>query len=192
MSHSIEYASYPENVNKERVQKEWDRVAAAEGRREGATGLYRKIRWLPDVLGSRDEAEKFLNSRIGGKDYDQVAVRYRKLVKEPAYVIAARTAFNEATKRYGELNMPVHYASVKAKFVACKNCGSSLAREYLRSNRCPLCGVDMRPASKLDAIEKAGKNVEKARAKMAEAEEKAAKENKNKELLWLVRVEYHT
>lgn len=192
MSHSIEHDTFPEGVDKALVQKKWDRIAAAAGHQEGATSLSRDIRWLDTILGSYDEAEEFLEKHCSGKFYEQAAVRFRKMEKVPAYVTAAQAARGAAEKRYRELNAPIHYATVKSKFMACKNCGSSLAREYLRSNRCPLCSADMRPASKLAAIEKAAENVKKAETKLEEATKRAAKENKSKKLFWLVRVEYHT
>lgn len=43
MSHNVNYSVYAENVNKDRVQAEWDAVARVEGRGEGVSGLPGKI-----------------------------------------------------------------------------------------------------------------------------------------------------
>ena len=40
--------------------------------------------------------------------------------------------------------------SYQAKTIGCKKCGSQLAREFLKDDKCPLCGNDLRPASTIE------------------------------------------
>ena len=49
MGHNIHYATYPENINKQVVQYEWDEYAAHEDWQEGCSGLPGKIRWIDHI-----------------------------------------------------------------------------------------------------------------------------------------------
>lgn len=77
MSHNIMYDTYPENVDKGRVQKSWDNYVAIADRGEGASGLPGQIRWLSTVCDSEDEAHDYIRSVDSG-NYDQIAVRFRR------------------------------------------------------------------------------------------------------------------
>ena len=46
MSHNIRYAEYPENVNRKKVQANWDNHVRHEDWQEGANGLPGQIRWI--------------------------------------------------------------------------------------------------------------------------------------------------
>lgn len=76
--HNIEYYSFPEKVDREKVQNELDEHAAFEDRYEGCSGLDSPIRWLERV-GIFDDYDK-AREGIAANDrnwYDQLAVRYR-------------------------------------------------------------------------------------------------------------------
>ena len=45
MGHSINYTSYPKNVDKRKVQNYWDEVAMHEDYKEGCSGLPGSIVW---------------------------------------------------------------------------------------------------------------------------------------------------
>ena len=57
-------------------------------------------------------------------------------------------------------------------------------------NRCPVCGADLRPASKLERIENARRTVDEIDRKLAEEERCMAK--RNGAVRWLVKIEFHT
>ena len=57
-------------------------------------------------------------------------------------------------------------------------------------NRCPVCGAELRPASKLERIENARKAVDEIDRKLAEEERRMAKRNGT--VRWLVKIEFHT
>ncbi len=192
MSWSIENEVYPENISKEArkaIQAKWDRIAAVEGRREGASGLGMDIKWLEGVpLFEGEEAAEEYMLRLHDKQC--VAVRFRKdapMSKEMREAIQAR---NDARMKYGQLNGAIHYANVKAQFVSCKKCGSRLAREYLHSNFCPMCRADMRPESVQAAIKRADAAVKKAEKRVTEAQKKANR--KSGEVMWCLQIFYHT
>lgn len=190
MSHSIEYADYPESVDKREVQKMWDHTAACAGRHEGASGLPGPIEWLPDICASYAEAQEYIQVCDTGW-YKQLAVRYRETVGDaaaPQYLVDARINLGHCRMRLSQANL-FHFETAKAEFIGCKSCGSKLARKYLRSNFCPLCRADLRPASKLAETKRAQEAVKKAEKRLADAEKKAAVKGK---IRWLVKVEYHT
>ena len=77
MSHSIEYGIYKEDVNKKKVQADWDNFVRIADREEGASGLPGAIRWNDGVtpLDSKSDAERWIDEHDGGW-YDQIAVRF--------------------------------------------------------------------------------------------------------------------
>ena len=67
MSHNIKMSVYPENVNRTKVQSEWDNYVRMEDWQEGASGLPGKIRWIENtVLNSKEDAEEFINKNDNG------------------------------------------------------------------------------------------------------------------------------
>ena len=75
MGHEIRHETYPENVDKKKVQAEWDDTVRHICWQEGASGLGRPIRWLDKVCGSYEEAEEYIQKQDKGW-YDQLAVKY--------------------------------------------------------------------------------------------------------------------
>lgn len=188
MSHNVEYADYPEAVDKKKIQQMWDHTAACAGRKEGGGGLYSKIQWLPVICASYEEAEVYIQRHDDG-NYRQLAVRYRAPADEaPQYLVDARLALGESRMRLSKANA-FHFSTAKSAFIGCKACGSKLSREHLRSNFCPLCRADLRPASKLAEVKRVQAVVQKAEKRLEDAEKRAAANGK---LRWLVKVEYHT
>ena len=189
MSHNVELFTYPEKVDKKKVQKELDHYAAMEDWQEGCTGLYRDIRWIADkVYPNYDEADKAIEKLDRG-NYDQLAVKYcvytppqdEKVEELKKKVLAAGDEFRRR-------DFEVYPQTVKSAMIGCKKCGSRLAREYLRTNFCPVCKTDMRP-------EYIQKSIQAAKNKMLRAEQEASdyytKKGK-KSIRWLVKIEYHT
>jgi len=192
MSHNIRYATYPENVNKTKVQKEWDDYAAHEDWGEGCTGLPGKIKWLSNTFKSYEEAQSYIE-RIDSGYYDQLAVRYCEYPKlKPSKTLENlhRIAL-DANKRYNDLSLMPHYKDMKSCFISCRKCCSKINREYLTSNNCPVCHADMRPDSTLKRIaqlKKSAKNADKNYISRQKYEQEKTKPTIN----WLVKIEYHT
>jgi len=194
MSHNIKFFSYAENVNRVKVQRELNDYVAHEDWQEGCSGLPRNIRWLEDVnvCEDRNAAEAMIEIK-DRNNYDQLAVRYyqnelgQDLCNDEKHrelsdaVIKACNVY----RTRADLIYPKTYT---AQFVGCKNCGSKLSVKYLKSNRCPLCGHDLRPDHILKAIEAAHKKWDNAQKKLKDYENKKSK----KKVMWLVKIEYHT
>ena len=189
MSHNIEHFTYPEKVDKNKVQKELDHYAAMEDWQEGCTGLYRKIRWIDGrVYGSYEEAEEVIKKLDRG-DYDQLAVKYDEYHKpkdDKSTELANKLL--AAGDEYRKRDFAVYPRSVTSAFIGCKKCGSKLAREYLRTNSCPVCRTDMRPEYILKSIQAAKNKMERVQKEVSDY----AKRKGTKEIMWLVKIEYHT
>lgn len=78
-----------------------------------------------------------------------------------------------------EKNSPVR---VKAEFIGCKNCGSKLAKKYIKvygkACKCPLCGSSLFSKTAQERIQKASEKAKKIKAewqKELEKEEAASK-----------------
>lgn len=189
MSHNVEHYTYPENVNKTEVQAELDHYAAMQDWQEGCQGLYHDIRWLWDkVYSSYEEAEKAIEKLDRG-NYDQLAVRYTQYHEpqdDKSKELANKLflAREELRKR----DFAVYPQSVISAFIGCKKCGSKMARDYLRTNFCPVCKTDMRPEYIHKSIQAAKNKVERAQKELSEY----AKKKGRKEIMWLVKIEYHT
>lgn len=166
------------------VQAKWDAVAARAGRMEGAHGLLSNIEWKDNLapLDSVEAAEKWVEAydRDHHYDYAQVAVRFKA---DTAKSKELREGLEKA-KAALEQAKGVYYAAdrVKSKYVSCKHCGSKLSTEYLKSNTCPLCHHDLRP----EAVQNKQKRLETKVKTLKEKVEKAM------EIMWLVKVEYHS
>lgn len=188
--HNIEYYEYDENIKRDWVQAKLDDYVAHEDWQEGCTGLGKPIRWLEHVgiCADREEAESVIEDH-DRKWYDQLAVRFyqpqrtfkdAKMQEYERKTIAAFDAYR------AEDDVWAH--GIKAEFVGCKKCGSKLKRLYIKTNRCPVCGTDLRPESTLKAVQSAKSRWIKAQA----AENKYRSDHAKKTVRWLVKIEYHT
>ena len=77
---------------------------------------------------------------------------------------------------------------LKAEFVGCRHCGSKMRRTLIKSNKCPVCYEDLRPESSIKALGNALHKYKKAQA----ARNSYECDHSEKEVKWLVKIEYHT
>ncbi len=192
--HNIRYSTYPENVNKGEVQKEWDDFVEIEDAREGASGLPNDIRWINVTLDSYDEAYNYIEGHDNGW-YDQLAVKYRSYpdFKPSKTYLTLKERYEKNKNRLNDLINKIHYSDVKSSFIGCKVCGSKISSKYIKTNYCPVCQADLRPATVLERIKAAELAVEKADKELHAELKKLREKNKKKAVIkWLVKIEYHT
>lgn len=200
MGHAIEHAVYYEKVNKDKVQKHWDSVAAHEGYREGTTCLPAKIKWIDHVCVSREEAEEYIRQHDNGW-YNQMAVKFKDTDAIPK-TSATKERLLKQIKAYREKSIEYDKSHVitaqKAEFISCPQCKSKLAKAYMgkttgRVNGCPVCGMkDIRAEYILNQLQAYDDKIQKWRAELKEEEKKLAEKVANKaKICWLVKVEYH-
>ena len=190
--HQIMTRIFPEDVNKEDVQKMFDERAAYDGQGEGSTGLPSPISWNRYICKSEDEARRWIEDH--DYSYAELAVRFESdnVLQLSAKCRELMKRKDQAYKRYHELADKVHYRNVKSAFVSCKKCGSKLSTRYIRSNTCPMCSQDLRPDSTIEAIRKAEKALREAEKAYRDELRICEKKNKRgKGIQWLVKIEYH-
>lgn len=195
MSHNIQHYDYPENVDRKKVFADLNNYVRHEAWQEG--GHLNEIRWLDaKPLLNRDDAENFIDKHDRGW-YDCLAVRYLEIDRHNP-TRAYTELLDRRRKAYGRfttLNGEVYISTISSAYVGCKRCGSKMNRVAMlkgktEANRCPVCGADLRPASKLERIENARKAIGEIDQKLAEEELRMAKRNGT--VRWLVKIEYHT
>ena len=192
MSHITNYRVYTDKQAKterdrKRIQQEWDNVAAMEDYEEGCTGLDSAIQWKDGMtpFANEEDAEKYIEELSAKSWYLQIAVPFyhygdnEKLKELTTKLDEAKADLDKAKKTYYSVD------TVKSKYIACKHCGSKLAVSYIKSNKCPLCGEDLRPQSVQDRFKRLMAKVKKLEETVVTKKKKGAK------IYWLVKIEYH-
>ena len=99
---------------------------------------------LDVVVNSREDAEKIVGS------FYITAISYRGEAEDTEEIKNLRVKveeIKERIKKFAEENSVKTFAS---KTIGCKKCGSSLAKDYLKSDICPLCGNDLRSPTTIE------------------------------------------
>lgn len=183
--HNIGYSSYPEKCNRKEVLEIIQDIAAEDG-----DGYHGAPRWHDEIapLASRDEAQKWIQAHDKGW-YDDHAVRYYDYsrLKDTKKIAELKQKATDIAKKKAEYTVEHSVKKLKAVLITCPNCGSKLSREHLRSEKCPLCGTDLRSKTTLDALKRYDERIADT-WKAVEAEQRKGKG----EVRWLVKYEYHS
>ena len=187
--HAINYFHFDEKTSKEEIQKEIDSfiIHNSDANHAGAP-----IRFYPDLCKNEKEAEKFIQSH-DNHWYDQLAVKYltplAPVTSKKLHELKNQKQ-NLVTK-INTLEYKPHFKEAKSAFISCRNCESKINTEYIRkSNFCPVCQADMRPATVRNKIAEMQNKLKIFDTKINE--EVAALEAKApNNVMWLVKIEYH-
>jgi len=190
VGHEIMSLIFAESISKKEIQASCDRTAISRGE-------YHKplspIRFFDDVIcKSYNEAYEYLREKDTGF-YAQLAVRYREpsreSLKNSKKLVELEAKCRTAYTAYRTANEAIATKDFKSQLISCKGCGSKLNREYLKTNFCPLCHNDMRS----DTLKKKIAQLKAAheKAQIAYDREKDRLAEKNGEIKWLVKIEYH-
>lgn len=144
-----------------------------------------------NICLTREDAETYLND---AEEFN--AVKYLKYAEIPEEFKTER--YKAAVERF--LETKAHYEAAEnaplgndgrtSAKVGCKNCGSSIAVQYLDGGKCPVCGYDLRNAARQNSIQSARKRFELAQKELEEASQYyMTRLKKCGEWNWLVRVE---
>lgn len=191
MSHNIKYFVYSENANRESVKRELDSYVAHEDWQEGCSGLYNDIRWLDNEPICKDEDDVTVKlNRLDRGNYDNLALRFYQAqpMKDSKTYKALQEKARAALEAFRKKDNVRYAETVTADFVGCKGCGSRLSRVHIRTNRCPLCGADLRSKTMRNAVDAAEAKWRKAQ----QAAEDYVKQHAKKRVVWMVKIEYHT
>lgn len=189
MGHAVEYYEYPVSVSKEKIQAELNRIARAEG--DCHINLP-TIHWYSVICETEEEAEQYIEERDKAF-YGQYAVRYYKANK-----LSPTKQLEELKGKYSVLKLKyqkaiseIHCKNFKSQYISCKKCGSKLAVQYMCTNVCPLCRTDIRPQSVIDNIAKMSKQLTIYENKIKQIDRERQMKQKNREVMWKVKIEYH-
>lgn len=184
MGHIIGYLSEKENCNRAMVMLKIQEIAEQDG--DGYPG---RMTWHDRVepLKNHDAAEEFIKAHDKGW-YDDHAVRYfdYSRAKETKKISEYRAKIEETRAKQGEYAREHSVMKQKAAFIGCGKCGSKIAKEYLRSEYCPVCRTDMRSKTTIETLDRYQKKIDGLWKKIEEEKEK-----QTGEVRWLIKYEYH-
>lgn len=186
--HNIQYLTYPIKTSLDKIYKEISKIAEKDG-----DGLYYGLKSRQVTRDSYDDAmkwieendESYLNIAVPYFDYTDCkkSKKYEKMEQKVA----------KLNKKYKDEDSKVPAKDYSSKLYGCKNCESKLAVNFITSNKCPLCGSDLRSKTQLDKIAKYKENVNEARKELKKLEKEENKKNRQKaKEMWLVKFEYHS
>jgi hypothetical protein len=186
MGHAIRYIEVEEKANRKSVMAD-----IQEHARENGDGYSSKMTWHDDIspLQSRDEAKTFIEAHDNGF-YDDHAVRFFDYsgATKTAKIKEYETKIAELMKSQQKYIAEHSVRKFQAKHIGCPKCSSKINKDYLRTERCPLCGTDLRSKTTLDKIAWFGTKIEELHNRIDT--EKMKQKNKAK-IKWLVKYEYH-
>lgn len=188
MSHEKEVRIFPATKTQAAIQSELSLYVSYKCFEEG--GHLGKIQWLEDTIYDSESDAREAIERLDNGDYDCLAVKFRQGSKDGAKYRELQAKEGAAWKAFNDLCSQVPAKNFKAQFVGCRKCGSKLNKDYIRLNRCPVCGGEMRSDTELKKIARLKAKAEAASA-AREAEERA-QGRKSKNVFWAVKIEYHT
>jgi hypothetical protein len=192
MSHESKYLSYNVETPRSRIEAEINHYVSCRTIEEGGHGLNDPIRWMDKTFNNYDEACEYIDSI--NKPYDQIAVKYRVYpeIKSSATMLELKNKLAREQKKRVEYAAQHSIKTLKAEYIGCPCCGSKLKRELLKTEKCVLCGTDLRSKTTLDTLSRYSKNIEdlqkKIKAEHCKLESKMIKASTVK---WLVKIEYH-
>lgn len=191
MSHNIQYFTYTERKSTKAISAELDAYVRKATWREGGGGIDGGIRFIDKVMPDYNSAEEFIKANDKGW-YDCLAVKYKEVPrgKTTKKLEELQERLKIAHNEYTQLNNYVAAKDFKSEFIGCKNCGSKINREYIKSNACPVCRADMRSETTQKRLEAMRAKVNKLRNDIKDEERKLAE--KHGQICWLVKIEYHT
>lgn len=189
MGHAIEYFSVSDR--KEIMQTAEEFAYYNVDRQENPSGDYHGTMTIHDdiICESYEDAIAKIDSLDRGF-YDDHAVRYKdKSALKPTKQMEALKARMMKNIENGRGYADEHSVKRrKSEFAGCKKCGSKIAIKHMRTERCPVCGNDLRPEYVIERLKKYNVDLEKMRKQYAELE----KNQKGKcPIRWAFKVEVH-
>lgn len=193
MNLCIDFYTYPENVDKDKVMRELrDIVQHLE---HSISELY-EIKWIEnEPFDSIESAKDFINKN---DVHSCIAVRYRNLPEDAKMSSKYKNLlamYQKAEVRYHSLREKKYIRTVNTKFIRCRFCGSRFNRVQMLNhtytwpiNLCPICYNDFRPETTLKSLEKAAKRVSDLKTQIQAEKDRLAKEHG--EIRWLVKISF--
>lgn len=128
------------------------------------------------VYNDVDSARNFIQSKysVWKRKYSAVvAFKDTSKAKTTSKIINLEQRIEKEKEKLDNYKNAHSVNNYKAKLVGCPKCGSKINKDYIRGDRCPLCGQDLRSITTIETIKR-------YRLKIKELE-KQVKEEKSKQ-----------
>ena len=130
------------------------------------------------IQRDKASAEKILNLLEAN-----AAIPFYDDVEDSEEVIAAISKVNDSEEKLTKYVQEKSVRNFQSKTVGCRSCGSSLAKEYLKDDICPVCGQDLRSQGIIDGEVQIRQRIDDA--KEALFVQREINRIKNGKILWL-------
>lgn len=188
MSHERKTFVYAYSTSKKSIESKLSTYAEARCVEERG-GLPCGINWINSKIYDSEADAREAVERMSTARYNCIAVPFRQADMSAEKIRDLQRKECAAWNAYNTASREVVAKSFKSQYLGCKNCGSKLNKDFLLTNRCPLCGTDMRSPTELQRIARLKAKAEAA-SNAKEAEERKMSK-KSKDMFWLVQIEYH-
>lgn len=177
--HYIYHEIFPVTTDTKKIQDKLNRKAIRES--DTHCGLDNPIRFIDVVCENEEEAKKYIKAEDNGW-YDNLAVKfYHRIPSKNKKYLSFKEKLKTLTKESYDLNQANY--EIKTAFSTCKYCKSRFNTEHYKGKYCPVCHEDIRPKSLLNKINKLEGKIREINQKLNNVADK--------ELCWLVKIEYH-
>lgn len=187
MGHEVNFRTFDKNTSVEEMHKHSVMWAFTHvDREENPSGSYDNPWYKHDrVFGTYEEACDFLK-REGA--YNDGCVMYREPKGRSAKMKNISERIINLKVKRAEFEEKHDVRNRKSEFIGCTKCKSKVAKEFLNSNKCPVCGTDLR-AEYITA--KINDYCEKVKALEREYRSEEKKQAEKGIVKWVVKTEVH-
>ena len=191
MGHETKYMEFPKNTSKQEMFARRACIIEACGDRDPSDGslvTHDNGFTLHDgkVYSSYSDAIDAINKFDNGF-YDDHGVLFKESKAKSKARLDLQDKIQETRRKKREFYNNHLPSKAKATFVGCPECKSKLAKEFLETDRCPVCKKSMFPKTTKDRLKAYDAKLKQLEAKDLELERKQKGEVK-----WLVKLEFHT
>lgn len=185
--HNIIRWTYSEKTSIKQIENEVVNYVRSHGDRYGTDRIA--------LLSSKpfeniDDANAYIND-MDRDFYGGYAVKFYDYskAKNTAKINELNAKLDETIKKRVEYIETHHVKHFKASFIGCAKCSSKLSKQYLTSDKCPVCHNDLRAESTLERIASFDKRIKEYQEKI---KQETQKQKDKAEIKWLVKFEYHS
>ena len=185
--HNIMYFIFSEKMSANAIEKKVFEFVHSNGDGCGTD----RVKFVDYKIFENEEKARDYIKSLANDWYQGYAVKFYDYskVKNTKKIDELEAKIKETLDKKNEYVSAHSIKNFKASYVGCSKCGSKLSREYLKGNRCPLCGSDLRAESTLERIASFDKRIKEYNAKI---QQEKTKQKDKAEVKWLVKFEYHS
>lgn len=185
--HNILHWAYPEKTSISVIESDVINYVKSHGDRYGTERIV-ILSTMP--FDNEEQAETYIREMDRGfyggyavKFYDYSQTQDTKKTKQLKIKLA------DIMHKKSEYIATHHVKDFKASYIGCSKCGSKINKQFLRSDKCPVCYQDLRAESILERIANFDTRIIECQEKI---QQEIQKQKDKAEKKWLVKFEYHS